>query len=353
MRRLGALSIVLALVGAVTTALAAEAVAPPSTTEAAFVVAGEPLHGRLQPIAVLAGHGYAVPRLLEGLSGDDALLRAHCCFLLGQIATDEVRQPLREALDDPDRTVRIFAGISLARMGDASGYQAALAGYSGARWWIRYWAVDALARLGRVPLQALADPDPLVAAMACDAASGGWEPVVAQTSYSGPSEASLGELQDLFASYFIGETDWWWHAGHYEQILRGQETVVWMDPGWLEGLTNAGYLYWSLERDVEALAAYRRAVTLHPDAWESHFELGFFYFNAQKRFDDAAREFARARELGAPPVQARMHAHAIESTGQISEALEVWRELVAKNLADLVAQGNLRRVQALVDDGRR
>jgi hypothetical protein len=47
-----------------------------------------------------------------------------------------------------------------------------------------------------------------------------------------------------------------------------------------------------------------------------------------------------------------MHAHALESTGQISEALEVWRELVAKNPADLVAQGNLRRVQALVDDGR-
>ncbi|HCA48097.1 MAG TPA: hypothetical protein DEP45_12340 [Armatimonadetes bacterium] len=315
-------------------------------------MAGEPLHGRLEPIAVLAGHSYAVPRLLEGLSGDDPELRARCCFLLGQIATPDVRQPLLEGLDDPDRTVRIFAGIGLARMGDDAGYRAALAACSGSRWWIRYWAVDALARLSRVPQGALADPDPLVAAMACDAVGGGWEPAAATITYSGPSEASLSDLLELFENYMIGETDWWWHAGHYEQIIRGHETIVWLDSSWLEGLTNAAYLYWSLGRDVEALATYRRAVATHPEAWESHFEMGFFYFNAQKRYGHAAREFAQARKLGAPPVQARMHGHALEKAGQIPEALEVWRELVAKNPGDLVARDNLRRVEALVDGGR-
>ncbi len=334
-----------------TAAPAAPSVEPPPPGDAANVVAGEPRQGRLEPIGVLAGHTYAVPTLTAGLGSDDADVRARCCFLLGQIASRDSKGALLDALSDPDRTVRMFAGIALARMGDYAGCHAARASYDGTRWWIRYWAIDALARLNQVPDVALSDPDPLVRALAGDARMGAWGPVSAQTEYAGPTDAPLGELMDAFTNYLIGETDWWWHAGQYEQVLRGQETIVWLDPTWLDGLTNAGYLYWSLERDGEALATYRRAVAMHPDRWESHFELGFFYFNAQKRYADAVPEFARARELGCPPVQARMHAHALEDAGRNAEALEVWRELLANSPDDGVVRGNLQRLEAEMRSG--
>lgn len=333
-------------------AFAAEPVEPPSPTDAPVGIAGPPVHGRVEPINVLAGHTWALPALIEGLQGNSSAdVRARCCFLLGQIASEEASDELAAALGDPDREVRMFAGMALARMGDFDGYHAARAAYDGNRWWIRFWAIDALARLDRVPDTALDDPDPLVVAAALSGRDGGWGPVAAETEYVGPADAALGDVIFGLTNYLIGETDWWWHAGHYEQIIRGNETVVWLDPSFLEGLTNAAYLYWSLGRDGEALATYRRAVAMHPENWESHFELGFYYYNAEKRFEDAIPEFKRARELGCPPVQARMHAHALEAAGRQQEALTVWRELLAENPDDGVARQNLQRLQAEMGSG--
>ena len=326
-------------------AVAAEPCAPPSPGEAAEAVAGEPNHDRLQPIPIIAGHTWAVPALINGLDDESAENRARCCFLLGQIASRDAIDPLKDKLDDPSRDVREFAGMALARMGDFDGLEAARAAYYGNRWWIRYWAVDALARLDRVPQVALRDPDPLVRMIAVDGDQGTWGPAALDVEYTGPSDVSLSDTIFGLCNYLIGETDWWWHAGRYEQIIRGNETIVWLDPTWLEGLTNSAYLYWSLERDVEALATYRRAVAMHPDSWESHFELGFFYFNVKERYMDAAAEFQRSRELGCPPDKARMHAHALEKAGRTQEALEVWRDLVAKTPDDLVARHNLRRME--------
>lgn len=324
---------------------------PPSPEDAPLLVAGEPQHGRVQPIDVIAGHVWAVPALVHGLQHEDAEMRARCSFLLGQIASQDAVDGLKAALDDPDRQVRIFAGIALARMGNFDGLGAARAAYYGNRWWIRYWAVDALARLDRVPEVALNDPDPLVRTLAAEGDRGLWGPVTPAVAYDGPEDATVAEIIFTLGNYLIAETDWWWHAGHYEQIIRGKETVVWLDPTWLEGLTNSAYLYWSLGRDVEALATYRRAVSMHPDEWEAHFELGFYYFNAQKRFEDAIPLLGRARELGSPPTQSRMHAHALERAGYQSEALEVWRELLEEQPDDLVARRNYERLKAIVESG--
>ncbi|MBD3292174.1 MAG: tetratricopeptide repeat protein [Armatimonadia bacterium] len=341
----------LVIVTATCGAFAAELAEPPSSHDAALLVAGEPQHGRVQPIDVIAGHTWALPALTEGLTSDSADTRARCAFLLGQIASRDASEALEAALEDPSRDVRMFAGMALARMGDFDGYHAARASYDGTRWWIRYWAVDALARLNRIPEVALDDPDPLVRTVARAGSDGSWGPVRPQQQYAGPDDATLDEVMLGFTNYMVGETDWWWHAGHYEQIIRGQETIYWLDPTWLDGLTNAAYLYWSLERDGEALATYRRAVAMHPDRWEAHFELGFFYFNAQERYDDAIPEFAEARELGCPPEKTRMLAHALEHAGHPEKAQEVWQELLANNPRDGVAIQNLKRIESILGAG--
>jgi len=224
---------------------------------------------------------------------------------------------------------------------------------SGNRWWVRFWAVEAVGRNlwshSLAPM--LSDPDDLVRALAQQASERQWTPVRAQTSFAGPDEVTLDETIFALINYLVGETDWWWHAGDYPQIIRALETAVWLDPSWSEGFANAAYLYWSLGRNTEALATYHKNVQLNPRDWGAHFELGFYYFNALKRYADAVPEFARARELGAAPEQARMHAHALEHAGRPRDALAVWREIQAQVPDDLVVQGNVRRLEESLGGG--
>ncbi len=338
--------VALAALASVCAVAAAEPVSPPSPGRAPFVIAGESIpDSRVRPIPVLEGHAWALPALLEGLAQDDPQARARCCFLLGQIADPTALEPLADALGDEDRRVREFAGMALARMGDRRGNHPAAAALQGNRWWIRFWAVETLGCRDLVPDTALRDPDQLAALLAQEGKERRWPPARAQVEYSGPADASLGDVIHEAVNYLIGETDWWWHCGDYPQVLRGIETATWLDPTWAEGFGQAGYLYWSLGRDTEAIAAYRKGVRLNPDDWSAHFELGFYYFNAQKRYEHAIPRFARARELGCPPEPARMHAHALEDAGRPREALAVWRELAAAYPDDLVVKANLRRFE--------
>ena len=219
----------------------AEPIEPPAPEMAPVLIAGEALpESRVQPIPVLEGHVWAVPRLVEGLDGDDPAVRARCCFLLGQIGDHSVLDALAQRLDDPERDVREFAGMALSRMGDWRGYHATVAAMRGNRWWIRFWAVDAIGRnvwsTSFAPM--LRDPDELVRRLAEEAQQRSWTPAQARVAYAGSAEAGIDETVYFLVNYLIGETDWWWHAGRYEQIIRGNETIVWLDPSWLEGLTS-------------------------------------------------------------------------------------------------------------------
>ncbi len=336
------------LILAILTAVSVAAAPAPDSAGAPIEVAGPPVpESRVQAIPVLEGHAYAVPRLVEGLEHETPQVRARCCFLLGQIATDDVVEPLLAMQDDPDREVREFAGISLTRMGDERGEPAARAALSGNRWWVRFWALDAIARQGVEPVvrAMLDDPDPLVRKLAEDALRWDWQPARAETIYESDADWTLDELIYHLTDYFAGETDWWWHAGDYPQILRALETAIWLDPGWGEAYGNAGYLYWSLGRNREALGAYRRGVVINPHLWETNFDMGFHYFNVLHDYEKAAHYLGRARELGCPPQHARMHAHALEKTGDLEGALQVFRELAEADPRNPLLQSHIERLE--------
>lgn len=331
--------------------------APPSATEAPEEIAGPPIHGeRTRPIPVIEGHIYALPVLLDGLQSDDPAVRARCCFLLGEIADESALPALAAALEDPDRDVRTFAGIALSRMGDERGVAAAASALTGPRWWVRYLAATALGILGTeraiaLVAPALRDPDTLVQEAAAYAAEHPGPSEFLQAAYSGPADVDLDDTIFELANYLIAETDWWWHAGDYRQILRANETIRWLDPSWEEGFSLAAYLYWSLGRDTEAIATYHRGLSLHPDSWHLQWELGFYYFNAQKRFQEAIPRFELARELGSPAVESRMHAHALEKAGYLQEALQVWNELREQFGEDGVVTLNIDRLREILQEG--
>lgn len=329
----------------------------PSATDAPSEVAGPPIHEiRVRPIPVLEGHVYALPVLLENLAADSAVVRARCCLLLGEIGSEDAVPALVTALDDPDRDVRIFAGMALARLGDERGAAAAASALQGPRWWMRHLAVTALGILGTERAigllePALDDPDSLVREAAEYAIDNPGPTDHLDVAYSGPADMSVEDTIFALANYLIAETDWWWHAGDYRQILRANETVRWLDPSWEEGYSLAAYLYWSLGRNTEAIGTYRRGVAVHPDSWHLQWELGFYYFNAQKRYEDAIPQFELARELGSPAVESRMHAHALERAGHPREALEVWHELREQFGEDAVVTMNIDRLRARLQEG--
>jgi len=299
------------------------AASPPDAGAASWELLGWHDWPRWLPVPVLRGHDYALPVLTDGsLSNADAAVRARCAFLLGQIGSPASASRLALSLQDRDRKVRIFSGIALGLLGDERGLPAARAALVGTRWWVRYYALIALWQIGGDRAEAaiksaLNDQDTLVGAAAKRALSDAPPSLWAKRTACGlDEELSLDEFIFDAANYFVGESDWWYHHGEYEQLLRCQEVAVFLDPTFVEMFEVNGWLYWSMERNTEATGAYRRGIEANPESWEAAFALGFHYFNLGA-YGKALVYLARAQELGAPPTQLHTYAHALEKAGRL------------------------------------
>lgn len=290
---------------------------------------------------------------LVGLQDSEPTVRAGCAFVLGQTGDIAHANALAEALNDPDRKVRMWAGISLAWLRDERGLGTARAAGVGTRWWMRYYALVALWRLGGSGLerdlaQGLRDPDPLVSEFARAALSGeveAWDEVALPDATPGESDPALALEQA--AELLVAETDLWFHVGDYRQCLRAQQAALMLDPTWTELYGTNGWVYWSLGRNVEALGAYRRGVGMNPRDWSAHFDLGQHYF-VTENYGAAASEFERARELGCRAPLSHRHAHALEKAGRPGESLAVWRELAAEEPDGHIPPHHINRLEELL-----
>jgi len=346
-------------------ARAAAAGPPPEPGIATWELAGGADWPRWLPLPVLRGHEYALPALAQGLRDADAQMRARCAFLVGQVGSPRGVPFLVPTLYDRDRSVRLFSGLSLCLLGDSRGLPAARAALIGTRWWVRYYAVISLWRLGGVffPAEglpsvppgrdaerkrsagavgggrlggeraraalasALDDPDELVRA-AARAALDAAPPQRSYQAFEADEPLTAHEFIFLATNYLVGEGDWWFHAGDYVQVQRCQEAAMFVDPTFVDLFGVAGWLYWSMDRNAEAVGAHRRGIEANPASWEVFFSLGFHYFNTG-RFDDALPYLSRACELGAPPAWQHTYAHALEHAGRLEDSLREWQRLRA------------------------
>ena len=306
---------------------------PPDAGAAPWELARWSEWPRWLQVPVLRGHDYALPALTDGLlRHTDAAVRARCAFLLGQVGSSASAPCLALSLRDADRNVRIFSGIALGLLGDERGLPAARAALIGTRWWVRYYALVALWQIGgdraeAAVKSALNDQDPLVRAAARgalnDAPPSSW---AERTAYGLDEELSLEQFVFDAANYLVGESDLWFHRGEYEQLLRCQEAAVFLDPTFVEMFEVNGWLYWSMERNTEAIGAYRRGIEANPESWEAAFALGFHYFNVGD-YEKALPYLARAQELGAAPIMLHTYAHALEKAGRVEDSLREWEYL--------------------------
>jgi tetratricopeptide (TPR) repeat protein len=159
------------------------------------------------------------------------------------------------------------------------------------------------------------------------------------------SEAILGEVADRLWD----RGDFYWHEGRYEERVAVDRLVIRMQPRFVEPYGTAGWLLESLGRPSEALAMYRQGVTAVPDRWETHQDLGMFYYE-HKQYAEAAAAFRDAsRQQDPPPYVWKMLAHALERAGELKEAVAAWETAGRLAPEDGAVPLNLSRVRAKLE----
>ena len=140
--------------------------------------------------------------------------------------------------------------------------------------------------------------------------------------------------------------DFYWHEGRYEERVALDRLVIRLQPRFIEPYGTAGWLLELLGRKDEALAMYRQGVAAAPERWETHQDLGMFYYG-QKQYGPAAAAFQHAVEQpGAPAYVWKMRAHALERMGQLQEAVRAWEAAARIAPQDGAIGSNLRRLRA-------
>jgi tetratricopeptide (TPR) repeat protein len=317
------------------------------------ILANKPYRPEWAPLPIMRGNIKAVPLLHILLESKDAKVRCRSAFLLGQIASPNSLDILARHLNDPEREVRLHAGVALACMGDKRGIPACAAALENTVQWIKYYAVYGLwatntTRGRKILLTHRNDRDPIVGPAIRGALQ---TPFVASPSVPrlspGKKQILRGDVFYEGCDIMIAEADWWWHKGNYDQSIRCLETAVFLNPYYIDGYSSIAWLHWSMGRNRDAIYVLIRAVEAMPFDPQPYFELGMHYFRT-KQYTLAEKPFAKAVQLRPDFHTRRMYAHCLEKVGKLQEALEQWALLVSDDPTDVVAKRNLERLERLI-----
>ncbi|MGD8240112.1 MAG: HEAT repeat domain-containing protein [Armatimonadota bacterium] len=311
--------------------------------------------------------------LTEAANSLDAPTRARAAFLMGQIcagADERQRGQCEKALtalaEDPDRSVRIHAGIALGHLGHESAAPTCAAALVDGPRWRRYYAVVALAGIGTSGARGILvgglDGQSQYIRDAADyfllppddrPRNPGREAEYAVASPGPPPPAGTAP-EAIFAAaadalWVMG--DHYWHSNGHEDCIRIGLAATFLDPTHVGAWDGAAWLAWSAGRDAEAIRIYLDGLNANPTDYELYFELGFHLYNT-RRYRAALPYLRRATELPCPPLAFRMYAHCLQKAGQLDKCLEVWAGLLEQTPRDQVVIQNHARVKRLVETAR-
>jgi tetratricopeptide (TPR) repeat protein len=308
------------------------------------------------PLPLLRGELATLPFIHELLNSSDAANRARAAFIMGQVACPDSRPLLAARLADKDRGVRVQAGIALACMGDPRGLDTCQAVLRNDPDWIRYYAVLGLWTINtpqarRILEAATTGQGELLTATLEAALKSPFVPAPAvkrlAASAKPAARPAATQVWEQAGDVMIRESDWWWHAGNYDQAIRAEEVSILMDPTYVDTYTTVAWLQWSMGRDTAAIATLHRAITAAPRDPEAHFGLGLHYYNTA-RYRQAESYLRDAVNLGGDHLSLHMYAHCLERLGRLQEACDKWRAALKKNPSDGPAIQNLERLNRLL-----
>jgi len=116
-------------------------------------------------------------------------------------------------------------------------------------------------------------------------------------------------------------------SGRFDDALAEVRWINELDPDPARANFGLGFiLYWARHHD-EAIEHYRKAIEANPQAWISHFYLGFAYVQ-KSRFQDAIAEFERnAGESGRNAGAVAALAYGYAAAGNKAQATAILKEL--------------------------
>lgn len=310
------------------------------------------------PLPILAGGGDALASSLRpDLASPNIATRARAAFLMGETAYPQAGSWLASLLSDDSRVVRLTAGVSLARLGDERGLPAAAAALASPRSWQRYYGLLALWTFGGEKARRLAEAhgqgQPPFIAGCLRQALHQWPTArrsVAASRRSAEASATLAEADALLAAVnaFIIEADWWWHRGVYDQVIRANDVVTFLDPTAVEQYTNSAWLLWSMGRVAEAIGEYHRCIRQNPDDPHGYYYLGTYYLQHGQPAQGLPY-LQKAVDLEPEdPLSRRALAHCLEKAGRLEDALAQWEAILKINPTDGAALRNRDRVQKMI-----
>jgi tetratricopeptide (TPR) repeat protein len=277
--------------------------------------------------------------------------QARAALGLALIGAQQSREALAAALTSNQHEVRQWAGIALCYLGDPRGLSFARQALNSAPTWIRYYALVGLWRLDSAEVRDFvakshSTQGPFLTALLPQAlASAPWLPATRLSPPRDTSSAPAVELWTEFAGQMDLATDYWWHAGDYDQCCEVMQTGIFFTPQRVDLYDNTAWLQWSLGRDAVALELLNRCLECNPDDWRAQFNLGLHLFNT-KRYAQALPHLQVASSgccTWCEPTH--LYAHALEYLKRPHEALPVWEECMRRFPNDTVGQRNLDRVR--------
>ncbi len=140
-------------------------------------------------------------------------------------------------------------------------------------------------------------------------------------------DADRGEARMRLGTLYTMQGDF---AAAEAEYQAARKLAPWFIPAYV----NLADLYRVLDRDGEGEAVLRRAIEIQSDNGDAHHALGLLLVR-QKKTDEALQELAKAAAL--QPDNARyafIHAVALQSSGQIAEAVAVLREASKRHPGD-------------------
>jgi tetratricopeptide (TPR) repeat protein len=320
----------------------------------------------------LAGRTEWLGLLTAACESADAPTRARAAFLIGQVcagarehSTPRCENTLHALAQDPDRDVRIHAGIASGHLGVGAAIPTCVAGVVDGPRWRRYYAVVALARIGtprarRLLLRGVEGQSEYIRQVAeyfllapADRPNNQARKKEYTAVAAGPPPPEGTAPEEIFAAaadQLWTVTDYYWHSGQHEDCIRLGLTATFLDATHLDAWGGAAWLTWSAGRDAEAIGIYQDGLDANPSQYDMYFELGFHLYNLH-RYRAALPYLRKATELASPPTTRRMYAHCLEKAGQLGQSLQVWTALLKQYPDDHVVVQNHARVKRRVEAG--
>ena len=319
-----------------------------------WALAAKPFRPSWAPLTVFRSDAKAVNYLLPILKSPNSANRARAAFILGQIGDLRAIKPLRALLNDPEIDVQSQAAIALGEMRDGSGISHIAKYFDKMQPWSRCYAVHALwnlhTRFSRSILQARKkNQPPIVAEIIGRAAQTTYTkyPKVKPVLISGkPVAVNAKDIWMQAAGLVTIESDYWWHKGNYNQVIRCLETVVFLDPNDIESYSTIAWLQWSMGQDQAGIHTMNRCIADNPNSAEAFSELAFYYTRS-RRWPLAEWSLKKAVELGTDVQTRKTYAHCLEKLGKIQESLAIWTKLKKELPNDGAINNNYLRVLKL------